>query len=162
MTSFGFSFLPGDPQLAYFEDTMAADWKDTVAGEERGIRTTLTFKYLLKGLVDYDFVFDMGPSLGAINRAILLSSDYFITPMSSDIFSIMAIENIGKTITKWKRNLKDGVVRCEEWDVGSLFDPMPHLLFLGYVTQQYTSKTVEGSEGLCRRMKKFFRLFLLQ
>ena len=40
----------------------------------------------------------MGPSLGAINRSILLSCDYFVTPMSSDIFSILAIENIGKTI----------------------------------------------------------------
>ena len=47
--------------------------------------------------------FDMGPSLGAINRSILLSCDYFVTPMSSDIFSILAIENIGKTIKKLER-----------------------------------------------------------
>lgn len=44
----------------------------------------------------------MGPSLGAINRAILLACDYFITPMSSDLFSILALENIGLSLSEWK------------------------------------------------------------
>lgn len=52
----------------------------------------------------------MGPSLGAINRSILLSCDYFVTPMSSDIFSILAIENIGKTIKIGEIRLKKDLI----------------------------------------------------
>ena len=73
LDSFGFEFIAGDPQLALFEDTLASDWSSTLSGGERGIRTTLTFSDLTRRFNQYDFViFDMGPSLGAINRAILL------------------------------------------------------------------------------------------
>jgi cellulose biosynthesis protein BcsQ len=34
------------------------------------------------------FVIDTGPSLGALNRAILLGTDYFITPVMADAFSV--------------------------------------------------------------------------
>lgn len=49
----------------------------------------------------------MGPSLGAINRAILLACDYFITPMSSDLFSILALENIGSSLSEWKKTFNN-------------------------------------------------------
>ncbi len=108
LEKFGFDFLAGDPKLALFEDTLASDWSAALSGGERGIRTTLTFNNLIKQFDDYDYVFfDMGPSLGAINRSILLSCDYFVTPMSSDIFSILAIENIGKTINSELISIKD-------------------------------------------------------
>ena len=86
----------------------------------------------------------MGPSLGAINRAILLGCDYFVTPMSSDIFSILAIENIGKTIKGWRDSFREGFNRCGDEELKQYFAPIPVIQFLGYVTQQYTSKTVEG------------------
>lgn len=71
LEDFGFDFIAGDPQLALFEDTLASDWKDSLSGGERGIRTTLTFNDLIGRFKEYDYViFDMGPSLGAINRAI--------------------------------------------------------------------------------------------
>lgn len=91
-------------------------------GGERGIRTTLTFNNLIKQFDDYDYVFfDMGPSLGAINRSILLSCDYFVTPMSSDIFSILAIENIGKTIKNWRDTFKEGFNRCTDYRTKKYF-----------------------------------------
>src|SRR5512135_80937 len=34
---------------------------------------------------DYVFV-DLGPNVGALNRAVLLGSDYLILPMASDLF----------------------------------------------------------------------------
>lgn len=145
LEKFGFDFLAGDPQLALFEDTLASDWSAALSGGERGIRTTLTFAYLTKKFEDYDYVFfDMGPSLGAINRSILLACDFFITPMSSDIFSILAIENIGKTIKNWRDMFKEGFERCPEKELKEIFSPVSCIQFLGYVTQQYTSKTVDG------------------
>ena len=145
LEDFGFDFIAGDPQLALFEDTLASDWKDSLSGGERGIRTTLTFNDLIGRFKEYDYViFDMSPSLGAINRAILLACDYFITPMSSDIFSLLAIENIGKTIKGWRDSFKEGFNRCNDKELRDCFQPIPYIEFLGYVTQQYTSKTIDG------------------
>ncbi len=107
-----------------------------MSGGERGIRTTLTFNDLIGRFKEYDYViFDMGPSLGAINRVVLLACDYFITPMSSDIFSLLAIENIGKTIKGWRDSFKEGFNRCNDKELRECFQPIPYIEFLGYVTQ---------------------------
>lgn len=145
LENFGFHFIAGDPQLALFEDTLALDWSSALSGGERGIRTILTFSNLVRRFVEYDYViFDMGPSLGAINRSILLACDCFITPMSSDIFSLLAIENIGKTIKGWRDSFKEGFTRCNDGELKQYFEPIPFIEFVGYVTQQYTSKTIDG------------------
>jgi hypothetical protein len=86
--------------------------------------------------------------LGAINRSVLLASDYFIMPMSSDIFSLMAIKNISLAVVKWKRDLEKGLREYSE-EEGSDFSVETEpanwkLRFLGFVTQQYTAKTVAG------------------
>lgn len=100
LENFGFYFIPGDPQLALFEDTLASDWSSALSGGERGIRTTLTFIDLIRRFKDFDYViFDMGPSLGAINRSILLACDYFVTPEDG-------INDEYKRIIKENRNLE--------------------------------------------------------
>lgn len=141
--------IAGDPRLSLAEDFLGKDWIDGKSGDHRGLQTTLIFKDLLLKLQAYDYViFDVGPSLGALNRAILISSDFFLVPMSSDIFSLRAIENISLALKDWKEGITAGLseyARKEDerfeisgsnvnWD----------LQFIGYVTQQYTAKTVDG------------------
>ena len=53
LEDFGLDFIAGDPQLALFEDTLASDWKDSLSGGERGIRTTLTFNDLIGRFKEY-------------------------------------------------------------------------------------------------------------
>lgn len=51
-----------------------------------------------------DFVlFDMNPSLSAINQNVFISSDYFIVPTSPDFFSIMAIESLSDILPSWEK-----------------------------------------------------------
>lgn len=67
--NFGVDVLVGDPKLALTEDLLATDWGHAVSGNVRGLRTTLLFRHLLNLCGDYDYVlFDVGPSLGAINE----------------------------------------------------------------------------------------------
>lgn len=141
--SFQFDLIIGDPRLALQEDLLAQDWRDAKSGGMRGIRTTFVFADVMEKAreLKYDFVFfDMGPSLGAINRSILLAMDYFVVPMSIDVFSLWAIRNIGNTVGIWQKELRVGLSLAED---PSEFPPEhlnKSLKFLGYVTQQHKER----------------------
>ncbi|MBB3567203.1 AAA family ATPase [Rhizobium sp. BK491] len=136
--SFFVDVLLGDPRLALIEDTLAADWN---SGNVRGLRTTYMFRNFLLNCGDYDFVFfDMGPSLGSINRSVLIGCDYFVLPLSIDLFSIRATENISSWLTEWKRRLTLQLSSISDHSEIEVPDLEFRLRLLGYVNQQYTAK----------------------
>jgi cellulose biosynthesis protein BcsQ len=148
-STFKVDLIPGDPKLALQEDLLAADWQQAQGGDARGLQTTLVFSELLQRCKHYDYIFfDLGPSLGAINRSVLLACDFFIIPMSSDIFSLQAIENLSVSLARWKKGLISGLkAHAEKNDEEFLVQHEAvnwRLKFLGYVTQQYIAKKVRG------------------
>ena len=148
--NFGFDIIIGDPRLALQEDLLAGDWRDAKGGGMRGIRTTFVFADLIRRAksLKYDFIFfDMGPSLGAINRAVLLAMDFFVVPMSIDIFSIWAISNIGSTVSVWQRDLQTGLSLSEEPAELEDLTNARNLKFVGYVTQQHKERTGYDKEA---------------
>ncbi|WP_315452102.1 AAA family ATPase [uncultured Selenomonas sp.] len=150
---FGFDVLPGDPKLASSEDFLSGDWKDIKASEIRGIRSNMVFFDLLRKCGDYDYVFfDMGPSLGAINRAVLLACDFFVTPMASDLFSVLALENIGESLCDWKHRFNTTLSELSEDDRDGLENMrnISEVKFLGYVYQQYITKTSNGDKRIVK------------
>lgn len=147
---FGIDLIPGNPRFALREDLLATDWQTAKNGDPRGLQTTFVFRNLVDRCKEYDFVFfDLGPSLGAINRAVLIACQSFIVPMSSDIFSLQAVENIGTSLQIWKRTIELGLSNYRtEHAEQFLLNEKPvswELSFTGYVTQQYTAKTVRGN-----------------
>lgn len=151
--NFKVDVIPGDPRLALTEDLLAKDWSEARAGEIRGIRTSLVFSELLGRLQEYDYVFfDVSPSLGAINRSIMLTSDFFISPVSLDIFSLKAFENIAKWIDDWWGDWQRGLDSVKRRDsIPNL--PYSRPDFVGYVTQQYLAK--RDSEGQRRAVQAY-------
>lgn len=151
--SFGVDVLPGDPKLALIEDFLAQDWSGAKSGDLRGIKSNLVFSDLFSRLRYYEIVFiDVSPSLGALNRSILLASDYFMSPMSIDIFSLRAFENIAQWITEWWQGWERGLSNIQQGRT------LPELdygkpVFLGYVTQQYLAK--RDSAGNRRGVKAY-------
>jgi cellulose biosynthesis protein BcsQ len=147
VTEFKVDLIAGDPRLALKEDWLAQDWRDAKAGGTRGLRTTFIFSELISRVSDkYDFIFfDMGPSLGAINRSVLLSADNFIVPMSIDIFSMWAIKNIGQALKVWQKELVNGLHLAEDPNEVQQWSARSKLSFLGYVTQQHKEKAENGS-----------------
>ncbi|EPF1958151.1 ParA family protein [Klebsiella pneumoniae] len=158
---FGVDLIPGHPKFALREDFLAKDWSETLLGEPRGMQTTFAFRHLLDSLSDrYDYIMvDMGPSLGAINRSILLGVDFFLMPMSADLFSLMAIQNINESLTTWKSQLQTSLsfYESKNGDKYKLDDKEVKwkAKFLGYVTQQYTTKTYHGER---RAVKSYDRI----
>ena len=158
--SFGFDIILGDTRLSLAEDFLSSDWIDGQGGNPRGLKTTFLFKDLLQKLEErYDYIFfDVGPSLGAINRNVLLSCDFFIIPMSSDIFSLKAIDNISESLNKWKRLVDDGLRKYQDEFDGESYtiggnNISVNLKFLGYIYQQYVTKT--NRDGVKRPVKAF-------
>lgn len=140
-TRFGVDVIVGDPRLALAEDVLARDWSTAISGDTRGLRTTLLFCELLTRCADYDYVFfDVSPSLGSINRAVLVACDFFLSPMSVDIFSLRALENISTVLENWSKQLTRGIQDNEEPDDLPINGYNWRLKFAGYVTQQYIAK----------------------
>lgn len=143
--AFGFDLIIGDPRLALKEDLLAQDWRDAKAGGTRGLRTTFVFSDLISKASNYDLIFfDMGPSLGAINRAILLAVDNFIVPMSIDIFSLWGIRNIGNAVSLWQKELEAGIRMAEDPTELPKARDSQGIRFLGYVTQQHKERRELG------------------
>lgn len=157
---FGVDVLPGDPRLALTEDLLAKDWGSAIGGDSRGMRTTLMFAELMKRCDNYDLVlFDVGPSLGSINRAVLLASDYFVAPMSIDIFSVKAIDNISAWMSKWSKQWEVGVDNVDDPDEVDT-DLARSLGFLGYASQHYIAKVDStGTKRAVNAYEKIMRQF---
>lgn len=154
--SFNVDVLLGDPRLALIEDTLAADWN---SGGVRGLRTTYMFREMLQSCKNYDFVFfDMGPSLGSINRSVLVACDYFILPLSIDIFSIRAAENISTWLGSWKKKLDMQLDSLNDPEDVEIKDLCFRLKLLGYVNQQYTAK--RNASGERRPVKAYEKIML--
>ncbi|KAB3542584.1 ParA family protein [Bacillus safensis] len=148
--------IPGHPKLSIIDDLMSRSWNGTL-GQDKGELRKLNWLNQLKLWVNnYDYVFiDVGPSLGALNRSILLNSDYFVTPMGSDIFSLLGIENIGTWVNRWMHLYKDALNNLQKSDpnfnledFSSKYfintDIKKHSRFLGYSIQQYSKRKFKG------------------
>lgn len=150
---FGFEIIPGNPTFAASEDFLASEWRDVKSSEYRGIKSSLLFSDFLSKCESFDYVlFDMGPSLGAINRAILLACDYFVTPMSSDVFSLLALSNIGKSLSSWRSTFIEGYNKLDPDKKNKIdgFYGGCSIKFIGYVEQQYITKSVAGQPRAVR------------
>lgn len=159
---FGIDVVLGDTKLAVAEDLFSNEWISLNSPfRERSLASTFFLKNIFEKIEgDYDYVlFDMGPSLGSLNRLILLNCDYFIIPMSSDIFSLKAIENIGHSLEVWQAKINDVLEKIrkendEEYEIGgTVLTVSPR--FLGYVSQQYNTKT---NAGIKRPVKTYDRI----
>lgn len=73
---------------------------------------------------------DVGPSLGAINRAALVASDHVVVPVAPDLFSIQGLRNLGPTLREWRDEWKQ---RLEKLKDRSRPLPAGAMAPLGYV-----------------------------
>jgi cellulose biosynthesis protein BcsQ len=115
------------------------------------------FREFLINNRSYDYIFfDMGPSLGSINRSVLIGCDYFILPISIDVFSIRAAENISTWLKEWKKRLELQLSSLSDLSEVEVSDLEFRLRLIGYVNQQYTAKK-DGS-GERRAVKAYEKI----
>lgn len=141
--------VPGDVLLSNFEDTLGDSWNSAKGGSAGDLRVqSAIYRYILwaSEKVNADVVMlDLGPNLGALNRSALASSDYFIVPMSPDLFSIRGTQNLGSKLVLWR----DEWEQCRQsYKDSSIQLPQGKPIFLGYVMQQHNIR--KSKTGMTR------------
>ncbi|ASU82039.1 chromosome partitioning protein [Nocardiopsis gilva YIM 90087] len=135
----GLWLLPGDLELSRFEDDLSQSWGLTFKGDPKALRAMTAFYRIIQSArreIDPDIILiDIGPNLGAINRAALLSSDTVLMPLAAELFSLRGLRNLGPTLREWRRDWKELVLpRAPEQIELPAGDMHP----LGYVIMQPT------------------------
>lgn len=133
--------LPGDLNLSRFEQKLAESWgKIHATDNEEALHVTTSLARLARAAadqVDADVVWiDVGPSLGALNRAALLACDAVVVPLAPDLFSLQGLKNVGPTLREWREDWKRALERPQTpADVaGRDFRPT------GYVVQPHLAR----------------------
>lgn len=134
----------GDVLLADYEEELPSAWTGSFARRERDYDVMCALSRAAREMgqrygVDL-ILYDVGPNVGPLNRAILLDCDYFLTPVAADLFSLRALSTVGRSVSRW----------VDDWKtIRSLASPAArHTLlagtpeYLGYVTSAY--KVVSG------------------
>ncbi|WP_217352887.1 ParA family protein [Sphingomonas sp. ID1715] len=140
--------IPGDLRLTDFEDVLGDTWSGARGGSEPALRAQSAIHRYISWAADRvsaDLVLiDLGPNLGALNRAVLATSDYFITPVAPDLFSIQGTENLGNKLISWRR---DWDLCNASWHDPTLSIPSGQPTYLGYVIQRHNSIQLHWNDG---------------
>jgi len=139
--------LPGDVALSSYEDMLSSEWPNSMGDHNlyRPMRILTSFWQVMQiaaSNVEADLILvDIGPNLGAINRSVLLATDFVVIPLGADLFSLQGLQNLGPTLRSWKSLWKK---RVDNWNENLEKKQYPNFLLpvgsmrpIGYLCQQY-------------------------
>lgn len=103
--------LPGHLGLSRFEDKLSESWPKGFNNDPAALRATSAFHRLIAvagASVQADLaIIDVGPNLGALNRAALLAADHLLFPLAADLYSLQGLKNLGPTVRKWRQDWRN-------------------------------------------------------
>ena len=129
---------PGDVLLADYEEELPDAWTRSFARNERGydvLRALSDAVEILAAAQAADIVmYDVGPNVGPLNQVVLLDSDFFITPVAADLFSLRALSTVGRAVGKWITDYMT-IQSLAPVGHGRLLTGKP--VYLGYITSAF-------------------------
>lgn len=152
--------IPGDLGLSSFEDRLSEAWPRSFSGDEGSVRVTTAFHRVIEAgalQVGADIVFlNVGPNLGAINRAALLPSDALLVPLAADLFSLQGLRNLGPTLRSWREQWQSITLQHLPSGVDA---PAATMRPIGYVVMQHAvrlDRPVKAYDRWLRRIPSEF------
>lgn len=135
------SLVAGDLGLSSFEDRLAETWSkcldDNIASASDAFRVTTSFYRIMEAAASKSgaklVLIDVGPNLGAINRAALVAADFVAVPLAADLFSLQGLRNLGPTLGQWRKGWS---VRKPNNPLVDLAMPSGGMTPIGYVIMQ--------------------------
>ncbi len=145
----------GDLALSASEDELCREWPDCLDRKPRAFRVLSGFWRVLEAAAaqrDAPLVLlDVGPNLGAINRAALIAAQHVVVPLAPDLYSIQGLRNLGPTLKRWG----------EEWAERRARNPLEDLRIpegamepAGYVVMQHAVRLDRPVKAYDRWMQR--------
>ncbi|MBK8454544.1 MAG: AAA family ATPase [Thiofilum sp.] len=138
--------LPGDVSLSGYEDELSKEWPNSMGDNNlyRPMRVLSSFwqvMHMAARKVQADIILvDIGPNLGAINRSVLIATDYVVIPLGADLFSLQGLRNLGPTLRSWKslwqKRLNNWKDSREAHQYPDFRLPIGQMKPIGYLCQQ--------------------------
>ncbi len=134
----GIGLVAGDMLLSGAEDELSSQWPDCLDRKQRAFRVLSALWRVLRMAADEMkaelILVDVGPNLGALNRAALITTDHVVVPLAPDLYSIQGLRNLGPTLRRWRQGWSDRVQRNP---VPDLDLPRGEMMPIGYVVMQH-------------------------
>ncbi|WP_025781297.1 ParA family protein [Candidatus Synechococcus spongiarum] len=131
----------GDLSLSAVEDELSTQWPNCLDKKKRAFRVISMFWRMLTKAAEQrqaDVVLiDVGPSLGALNRAALIAASHVVIPLGPDLYSLQGLKNLGPTLRRWREEWRDRLTRAPE-SLGRTTElPEGEMNPVGYVVLQH-------------------------
>lgn len=151
--------VAGDLGLSRFEDKLSDAWPRCHNQDESAFRIMTAFYRLILGSAQEStelVLIDVGPNLGAINRAALIAADQVVVPLAPDLFSLQGLKNLGPTLREW-RGIWSELLKKAPTDLRM---PKGKMEPIGYVVMQHgmrDSRPVKAYQRWLNRIPKTYR-----
>jgi chromosome partitioning protein len=145
--------LPGDLGLSGFEDKLSDAWPRCHNSDEAAFRIMTAFHRLMNEMADgwaELVLIDVGPNLGAINRAALIASDHVCVPLAPDLYSLQGLKNLGPALMGWRSTWADLKTKAPK----DLSLPAGSMSPAGYVVMQHGMRDSRPVKAYQRWMDK--------
>ena len=145
--------LPGDLGLSSFEDKLSDAWPRCHNSDEAAFRTMTAFHRLMEATANNWaelVLIDVGPNLGAINRAALIASDHVCLPLAPDLYSLQGLKNLGPALMRWRASWDDLKPKAPK----DLSLPSGSMAAAGYVVMQHSMRDSRPVKAYQRWMDK--------
>ncbi len=152
----------GDLGLSRFEAKLSSAWPDCLDRDEAAFRTESAFHRAIlcaAEVRDADLVLiDVGPNLGAINRAAIIAANFVVFPLAPDLFSIQGLRNLGPTLRTWREEWQERVARKPYGSDLPL--PSAAIIPVGYIVMQHAvraGRPVQAYQKWIRQIPDVYR-----
>lgn len=136
----GLALLVGDLALSAAEDELSSQWPDCLDRKPRAFRVLSGLWRILElaaEKTDADLVLvDVGPNLGALNRAALVAAEEVVIPLAPDLYSLQGLRNLGPTLRRWRGEWAERLERVPD-SVKRLSLPPGSMHPAGYIVLQH-------------------------
>ena len=151
----GLGLVVGDLLLAIAEDELSSQWPACLDRKPRAFRVLSALGRILRqGASQIDaqvILVDVGPNLGAFNRAALVTADSVVVPLAPDLYSLQGLRNLGPTLRRWQREWRE---RRERNPVEGLAVPEGAMQPIGYIVMQHAVRLDRPVKAYRRWMER--------
>lgn len=164
----GIGLVVGDLSLSKVEDDLSAQWPQCLDKQPRAFRVISMFWRMLAKAAEQrqaDVVLiDVGPSLGALNRAVLIAANHVVIPLGPDLYSVQGLKNLGPTLRRWRGEWQDRLNRAPDSLGKTTALPKGQMNPVGYVVLQHAvrlDRPVKAYQRWLDRVPSVYRKWVL-